>query len=196
LSVQQAMDPTAFFEAAGEYFIGRLEQVPDDAWQNATPCAGWTVRVVAAHNVNGFQMIGALLAHQPLDPNARNRDTLGTDPVGVSRKALKAALDAWRKPGALDTIVDPPPGRMPARAFALVRAADVVIHTWDMTTGAGIDNTIPGDLVQAVLEFSSPAILAGGRAKGVFGPEVKVDSDADAQSRLLALYGRRAEQVN
>ena len=80
---------------------------------------------------------------------------------------------------------------MPARTFALVRMADTVIHTWDMSSGAGINTTIPAELVEAVTLSSPPAFLEGARKAGVFGPRIDVDPGADKQTILLALYGRR-----
>jgi uncharacterized protein (TIGR03086 family) len=166
--------------------------VPVDAWDNSTPCPDWTVRVVAAHAMNGLGTIAPLLAQEQVDPAERTRDHLGEDPVAAARPALTSAVQALRHPGALDVMVTAPAGHLPGRAFAVIRAADTVIHTWDMSIGAGIDATLPEDLVQAVAAASRPAILSGGRAAGVFGPEVEVAPDASPQDRLLAAYGRRS----
>ncbi|MEP6696851.1 MAG: TIGR03086 family metal-binding protein [Pseudonocardiales bacterium] len=186
------MDPIALLERAGEFYLSRLEAVTAEAWDNSTPCPGWTVRVVAAHIMNGLATIPPLLAREPVDPAERTRDNLGDNPVGSARAALASALEALRQPGTLDAMVNAPAGHLPGRAFATIRAADTVIHTWDMTTGAGIDSTIPGELVQAVAATSAPQVLEGGRAAGVFGPPMEVPSDADPQAQLLAAYGRGA----
>ncbi len=185
------MDPVALLEEAGELYLRRLGDVPADAWDNATPCPDWTVRVVAAHVMNGLATIAPLLAQEQVDPAERTRDHLGDDPVAAARPALASAIEALRRPGSLDVMVTAPAGRLPGRAFAVIRAADTVIHTWDLSTGAGIDATLPESLAQAVSAASRPEILSGGRAAGVFGPEVEVAPDADPQARLLASYGRR-----
>lgn len=186
------MEPTELMQQAGELFLARLELVPDGAWNNATPCPEWSVREVAAHVVNGFALVPSLLAHERPDPAQRNRDNLGGSPDQAARAALKSAVEALSQPGALDVMITAPAGEMPARMFALVRMADTVIHTWDMSSGAGIDTTIPADLIQAVLAASPAPFLEGARRAGVFGPAVPVDSDADQQTALLALYGRRS----
>ena len=186
------MDPIALLEQSGEFYISRLRQVPAEAWGNATPCPDWTVRVVAAHVMNGLATIPAYLAHQSVDPADRTRDHLGDDAVGSARSALESALEALRQPGALDEMVTAPAGHLPASVFAIIRAADTVVHTWDMTSGAQIDTTIPEGLVRAVAAASPPEVLAGGRAAGVFGPAIDLPPDADAQERLLAAYGRRS----
>ena len=74
---------------------------------------------------------------------------------------------------------------------ALVRMAHTWVHTWDMAIGAGIDSTIPPDLVEADFAASPPAFMDSARRAGVFGPAIDVDADADPQAVLLALYGRR-----
>jgi uncharacterized protein (TIGR03086 family) len=185
------VDPVALLEEAGELYLRRLADVPADAWDNPTPCPDWTVRVVAAHVMNGLGTIAPLLAHEQVDPSERTRDHLGDDPVAAARPALASAIEALRQPGALDVMVTAPAGQLPGRAFAVIRAADTVIHTWDMSIGAGIDTTLPEPLVQAVAAASRPEILSGGRAAGVFGPEVQVAPGAAAQDRLLGAYGRR-----
>ena len=186
------MDPVALLEQSGEFYLTRLAQVPREAWGNATPCPGWTVRDVAAHVMNGLATIAAHLAHEPVDPADRTRDHLGDDAVRSARAALESALEALRQPGALDEMVTAPAGHLPGRVFAIIRAADTVIHTWDMSSGARIDTTIPEGLVHAITAASPPEILAGGRAAGVFGPPIDVASDSDEQERLLAAYGRRS----
>jgi uncharacterized protein (TIGR03086 family) len=186
------MDPVVLVEQAGEFYLSRLAEVPDETWGNPTPCPDWTVRDVAAHVMNGLATIAPLLAHQPVDPAERTRDHLGADPAASARTALATALGALREPGALDEMVTAPAGHLPGRTFAIIRAADTVIHTWDMTTGAGIDATIPERLVREVTAASPPGILEGGRAAGVFGPPVDLAADADPQARLLAAYGRSA----
>lgn len=178
------------FQESGEFFLSRLALVPEDAWGNATPCPDWTVRGVAMHVINGFRLVPALLAQEPADPAARNRDTLGANLTEAGSVALEAAVAALGRPGALDAEVNAPAGVMPARTFALVRMADTVIHTWDMSSGARIDTTIPAQLVEAVTMSSPPAFLEGARQAGVFGPLIDVDPGADKQTVLLALYGR------
>ena len=185
------MDPMMVLDESGQFFLARLALVPEGAWGNPTPCPDWTVHDVAVHVINGFRLVPALLAHEPVDPADRNRDTLGANLTEAGSVALNAAVAALGRPGALDAEVTAPAGVMPARTFALVRMADTVIHTWDMSSGAGINTTIPAELVEAVTLSSPPAFLEGARKAGVFGPRIDVDPGADKQTILLALYGRR-----
>ena len=185
------MDPIVLFHESGQFFLARLALVPEEAWGNATPCPDWTVRDVAVHVINGFRLVPALLAQEPVDPDDRNQDMLEANLTEAGSAALEAAVAALGRPGALDAEVNAPAGVMPARMFALVRMADTVIHTWDLSSGAGTDTTIPAQLVEAVTMSSPPAFLDGARRAGVFGPPIDVDPGADKQTILLALYGRR-----
>lgn len=186
------MEAILLFERSGELFLGRLAAVPDSAWGSPTPCADWTVRAVAAHVVNGFGLVAATLTGRPVDPAERNADRLGADPVAAGRAGLTEALEALRRPGALEAIVTPPAGPMPAGRFATVRSTDTVIHTWDLARGAGIDETIPDELIAAVAAAASPQVLARGRQSGAYGPPVTVAADAPSLAGLLAQFGRTA----
>ena len=190
-NVETAVDPIMVFQESGHFFLARLALVPEEAWGNPTPCPDWTVRDVAVHVIKGFHLVPALLAHEPVDPAERNRDSLGANLHEAGSVALESAVAALGRPGALDAEVSAPAGVMPARMFALVRMADTVIHTWDMSSGAGTDTTIPAQLVEAVTMSSPPAFLQRARQAGVFGPLIDVDPGADKQTILLALYGRR-----
>src|SRR5450759_2205115 len=162
------------FHESGEFFLARLALVPEEAWGNATPCPDWTVRDVAVHVINGFRLVPTLLAQEPVNPADRNRDTLGGNLTEAGSVALEAAAAALRRPGALDAEVNAPAGVMPARMFAMVRMADTVIHTWDMSSGAGIVVSIPAPLDMSHVWMTVSAIrtmaniLAGITPAGAF----------------------------
>jgi uncharacterized protein (TIGR03086 family) len=68
---------------------------------------------------------------------------------------------------------------------------DLVVHGWDLSRAAGLDERIdPEDLVRV----SEQALAFGDmlRSPQAFGPEVEPPADADDQTRLLAFLGRRS----
>lgn len=72
---------------------------------------------------------------------------------------------------------------------ALMR--DLVIHTWDLACAVGGDQHLPANMVAA----ATAAMATVGpemRGPGRYGPELPTPPDADAQTRLLALSGRKA----
>ena len=75
--------------------------------------------------------------------------------------------------------------------YARQLAADHLVHAWDLARALGVDDTLDPEAVQAVLEWFGPTEDAW-RAAGVIGPRVPVPDDADAQTRLLSMFGRAA----
>jgi uncharacterized protein (TIGR03086 family) len=67
---------------------------------------------------------------------------------------------------------------------------DLTVHAWDLARGITVDERLGEELVDDALAFIGPQVeqLAG---TGMFAPPVAVGDDADAQTRLLALLGRR-----
>jgi uncharacterized protein (TIGR03086 family) len=64
------------------------------------------------------------------------------------------------------------------------------VHAWDLARGIEVDERLDEELVGDVLAFIEPQVdqLV---SSGMFAPPVAFGDDADAQTRLLALLGRR-----
>jgi uncharacterized protein (TIGR03086 family) len=69
-------------------------------------------------------------------------------------------------------------------------ASDIFIHSWDVARAIGADATLEPELTEFVYEFMLPR-AAEMRASGLFGSKVKVPSNANVATKLLALYGRK-----
>ena len=68
---------------------------------------------------------------------------------------------------------------------------DLAIHGWDLARAIGADETIDPTYVAVIDEKVGPAI-ADLKASGQYGDEVIPPDGADAQTRLLAMFGRVA----
>lgn len=66
-----------------------------------------------------------------------------------------------------------------------------LIHGWDVAKATGQDTRLDPELVAACLPIAEQ-ISGQFRSAGVFGEDLAVSADADLQTRLLALVGRRA----
>jgi uncharacterized protein (TIGR03086 family) len=68
---------------------------------------------------------------------------------------------------------------------------DLAIHGWDLSRAIGADETIDPELVGFIWQAwkDREEMIRG---SGMFGDKVEVAADADPQTRLLALMGRRA----
>jgi uncharacterized protein (TIGR03086 family) len=80
---------------------------------------------------------------------------------------------------------------VPGSVYAGHRFVDVLIHGWDLATATDQGTALDPTLVSACWEVVSPqAELL--RDSGVFATDVEAPSDADPQTKLLALLGRKA----
>jgi uncharacterized protein (TIGR03086 family) len=174
-----------------EGFGQRVMAIGPDDWQRATPCSEWNVRDLVRHLV--YEELWApphLAAATIADVGDRfEGDILGDDPQVAWKEAAAAAL-APVSAGVLDRTVHLSFGDFPGRDYLGQLTADHVIHSWDLARGINGDDRLDPELVEFVYAFMEPQAEQWAAA-GVFSPPVEVPSDADLQSRLLALTGRR-----
>lgn len=172
-------------KVAGQ-FTERVRAVPADAWDNPSPCEGWAARDVVGHLVGWVpDFISRWGVDLPAGPSAN------TDPVGAwtrLNEGIQAALD---DPEVAAREADSPMGRRSLQDIVgMIVMGDVLIHTWDLSRSAGLDETLDPDEVQqmsGMMEMSDEML----RSDGQFGPRVEVPADADPQTQLIAFSGRR-----
>ncbi|MGH3768171.1 MAG: TIGR03086 family metal-binding protein [Pseudonocardiaceae bacterium] len=181
-----------YVTAVGE-FDRRVRAIQPDQWGNPTACAQWDVRELVNHVVTE-QLWAPLLLDGATVDDVGDRfagDQLGDDPVAAWASAAAAALEVFTAPGALRRSVELSYGRRPAQGYCQEMTLDLAVHAWDLARGIMADEHLDEGLVSDVLAFIEPQAhhLA---ASEMFAPPVAVGADADAQTRLLALLGRRA----
>ncbi len=167
-------------------FTDRVRAVPVGAWDNPCPCEGWVTRDVVGHLVGWMpDFLSRWGLEVPPGPPVES------DPAGawiVLSDAVQAALD---DPQVAAREAESPMGRRSlADIVGMIVLGDVLIHTWDISRAAGLDETLDPDEVQqmsGMLEMSDEALRSGGE----FGPRVEVAADADPQTQLIAFSGRR-----
>jgi uncharacterized protein (TIGR03086 family) len=118
-------------------------------------------------------------------------DVLGTHPKEANDRAMAAAVEAVSRPGAMDRIVHLSYSDVPGRHYAFELSNDLWIHGWDLARAIGADERIEPDAVEALFHFYEP-LEPGLKASGLFGPKIDPPSNADLQTRLLAVMGRRS----
>lgn len=181
------------FASAMAEFDRRVRAVRPEQWHNPTPCTEWDVRALVNHLV-AEQLWAPLLLDGATVEDVGDRfdgDQLGADSVAAWASAAAAAREAFAAPGALRRFVELSYGRRPAEGYCQEMTLDLTVHAWDLARGIQADERLDGELVSDVLAFIEPQVeqLAG---TGMFAPPVAVGDDADSQTRLLALLGRRA----
>lgn len=185
-------DALSLHATALEEFDRRVRAVRSDQWHEPTPCSDWDVRKLVDHLVTEQLWVPLLLDGATVEDvgDRFDGDQLGDDPVGAWSRASAAAREAFAVPGALHRPVELSYGRRPAEGYCEEMTMDLAVHAWDLARGIGADERLDPDLVDAVYEGVRRHAEALA-STGLFDPPVPVAEDADTQTRLLALLGRR-----
>jgi uncharacterized protein (TIGR03086 family) len=173
-------------------FTARLHAVGEH-WAAPTALPGWDVRTLVHHIVVEERWAPPLLAGLTIKEvgDLVEGDQLVPDPLTAATDASKMALAAVLGDGALERTVHLSFGDMPGAEYARQLAADHLVHAWDLARALGVDDQLDPDAVHTVLDwFGTTEDLY--REIGVIGPRVPIPADADAQTQLLARFGRQA----
>lgn len=183
----------SLFQRAVAEFDARALAVGADQWQLPTPDTEWDVRALVNHLLVENLWAPPLLEGKTIAEvgDRFDGDQLGPDATATWTAASGAAIAAMAQPGALDGIVHVSFGDIPATEYVSQLVSDHVIHAWDLARAIGADERLDPEMVAWVHGFLAPQ-ADGWRSAGVFGPAVEVPDDADLQTRLLALTGRRS----
>lgn len=164
--------------------VGR---VPNDAWDNPSPCEGWSARDVVAHQVGVFDgvahMAGGNEMKLPETPEDRS------DPTGLWAASRDGVLRALDSPGALQHSGKYWFGPMSIDELIGVVQWDPLTHAWDVAQAVGIDAALDEDLAQKSYDRIS-AMRPSLAKMRLVGDEVAVPDDADIVSRYLGMVGR------
>jgi uncharacterized protein (TIGR03086 family) len=146
--------------------------------QLATPCPEFDVAALIDHVV-GVQLRFAGLLTQT---------TFEGDSWEQARAAMASVVAT---PGVLDGSTEHPAlGMTPNVRLLAIATNDLLIHAWDLSRALGVNDTLPavniGPAVDGIEAFPASVRLK------LFATPVAFDFGADAQTRLLAIAGRRA----
>ena len=184
---------SALFRRAAEGFGSHAHSIGADQWHNPTPCTDWDVRMLVNH-VTVEQLWAPRLLHGSSVADIGDRfdgDQLGNDPVARWEAAVQASLAAFDAGGALDATVSLSVGDQAAAEYCWEMTTDALIHSWDLARGIGADEILDAELVDLVYDRTVP-VAEHLQETGLFAPPVPVPDDAPLQTKLLALFGRRA----
>lgn len=192
------MTPTSI--GTGELYVRAMastqryaDGVGSDQWTSPTPCSEWNVRQVANHIIGENLWAAELLRGKTIEEvgNRLDGDLTGSDPARAFRDSVAAAQQAATAPGAMETTCHLSFGDFSGSDYCSQLFMDLLIHGWDIARATGQDARLDTSLVEACLPIAQQ-LTQQWRSAGVFGEELPVASDADSQTRLLALFGRKA----
>lgn len=188
------MESLALLRRASDFYDLHLAGVTPDQWAIPSVCDGWSVKDLADHVLGGNRFAVGMLAglDTPTAFAAALADGFDADPVISYRASVRAQLDAFESPGALDVVVHHPEGDISARRFLGFRLGDLLLHGWDLARSTGGDETLDEELVLAVWDAYHP-LLSAASDRGAFGEGASgtISNDAPLSLRLLDLTGRR-----
>jgi uncharacterized protein (TIGR03086 family) len=173
------------------HFGDLVHGVGDEQWDLPTPCEDWTVRDLVNHVTAEDLWTAPLLAGRTIADvgGAYDGDVLGDDPPAAWDAAVASAREAAAGDGVTDMTVHLSFGDAPATEYLNQLNADHLVHGWDLAQAIGADDRLDPDLVAACAAwFDTVEDLY--RQAGAIGPSPAVAPDADAQTKLLARFGR------
>ena len=187
------MDVPAILRRASEEFGARVSQIGDKQWGAGTPDTEWNVRDLVSHVLSENLWAPPLFAGSTISEvgDRFDGDVLGPDPQRAWRTASGEALTAAAEPGAMDRTVHLSFGDFPGREYAMQLFADHLIHAWDLARAIRADERLDAELVEACTTWFA-AMEDAYRSAGAIAERPPVPDGADAQTRLLAMFGRQA----
>ena len=164
-----------------------VARVPDGAWDQESPCEGWTARDVLGHQIGVLK--GVVQAARGEDLGMPEAPDSVEDPAGAWAACRDEVLTALDQDGALKRSGAYWFGEMSVDGFIGVVQWDPLIHAWDLAKATGVEHVAEADVA------ASSLTTIGGFAEtlrqwGAIGEPVDTADDADEWTRLLALAGR------
>jgi uncharacterized protein (TIGR03086 family) len=179
-------------DAAVAEMRSRIHAIGPDDWNAPTLCEGWKVRDLVNHLLAAEVAVRPMLAGETLDEFTVPAWARSEDPIALWEAAVADAREAFGEDGALEvTVRHPVAGEMPGAFLAAFRATDNAVHAWDLAMAIGADTKLSPELVTELLGLIEPA-QEFIQASGVFAEPIDVAPDADPQTQLLALLGRKS----
>lgn len=185
------MDLLTALGLATDEFCRRLDSVGAAQWSSSTPCDEWDVHYLVAHVVGGNRFTRLVLDGRRADDaiaEVMSSPQLGADPMRAWSVTVAQQAEAFRRPGALDALVDHPLGSITGGDLLGFRLFDITLHAWDLATAIGADDSLPVDLVEDVIAI----VEAGPPGMGFGIRTVPTAATASRQAQLLAMAGRGA----
>lgn len=179
------------FLQAGEVLEDVVAQVAADAWNDPSPCEGWSVRDVVGHVVQSTLKIAALVRHEPfLRDDEHPAGAAGDDPLAALRAACGPAREAV-KHGDLSRTTEAMHGQRTVASALAFPVADLAVHAWDIAHATGQGGLrLPPELLAHIVHTTDQVPDDVLRGPGRFGPARPVADRADDTTRLMAWLGR------
>src|SRR4051812_7297953 len=128
-------------------FTDRVRAVPAGAWDNPSPCEGWTARDVVGHLtewIPGF--FGAQGVQFPEVPSVQDDPVAAWETVQATIAQTLADREVASQP-----VETPFSTQSLAETVDMIVTGDVFTHTWDLARATGQDETLDRDQLQRMV---------------------------------------------
>lgn len=187
------MDPKELFRRSVESVNGCIGAVKDDELGNKTPCSEWDLKALLNHLVYEILWVPDIVAGKTIAEvgDKYDGDVLWDDPVEAWNDAINKALQAVEAcdlngPAHLSY------AETTNHKYITEIASDVLIHGWDVGQSINCSVIFDRKLAQVFYDIFLPR-QDEMVASGAFGTAIDTSGDASIQTKLLALFGRKAE---
>lgn len=168
-------------------FADVARSVPVERWEAPAPPEGWTTRDVVRHLlewVPAFLASGSSVtigAGASVDQDPVKAWTGFADQVAAVLADPRVHQEQFSHPRAGEHPLD--------EAIETFVLGDVVMHTWDLAKGAGLEVVLDPAVVHSLVEGLRPMgdFL---EKSGQYGPVIGVPAEASEQDELIGLIGR------
>ena len=178
-----AWTPDTVYLEGLDFLSGVVDQLHELDWERPSPCSGWRAVDVLGH-------VGAAVAFGTrLLTTGEMQWVPPADPPGSAVEGDPAAWWAALVPQAKSSMNGVPMGSRSIAEGLSFPAIDLFVHAWDIGATAGIDVTLPDEVVTFARETFAPMSAEMYRSPNVFGTEIAV-SDESVSDAFLAWTGR------
>ena len=139
--------PSERFRRVAGRFSDRAREVPATAWDNPSPCEGWTARDVVRHLVEWMPDF-LIRAGVTIPPGP----TVDADPAAAWAHLAESIQGLLDDPEIAHEFDAGPPGRMTYERGGMLMVGDIVIHTWDLATRPSSTNRLDEAIAREMLD--------------------------------------------
>jgi uncharacterized protein (TIGR03086 family) len=172
-----------------------MKHLDESQLGNPTPCTDWNVRALLNHMVYELRWMPEILSGKKVEEvgSRYDGDLLSTDPHSAWQHAADAALVAVKHVDP-EQIVHLSYADVPAKDYIAEVGGDILVHTWDLDQGLNCSLIIDPELARIVYDNCLPKKETMSRT-GLFAPAIDAPENSTIQTKLLALFGRKAPEI-
>lgn len=185
------MDARSFFQGALDETAGIVPCITKEKFSFDTTCSEWSLKQLLNHLINEILWMPELLAGKTITEvgDSLDGDLVGDDFRVTWKKASHLASEAVKKCD-LEMTVHLSYGDVSAEHYVREMASEVLIHGWDVAQSVQCTLLMKPELAEQAYRQLEPNIQ-GYRDGGFVADPIDVGEEADIQTKLLALVGRK-----